>query len=180
MDWIAIPFALMTVAGTLAGGMLALRLAHSLPTLIALTGGVVVAVALFDVLPEAYESVGDAERVATLTGIGFIAFFLAERVLVLHHRDDPDQARAHHQVGAFGALGLSAHSFIDGLGIGLAFGLDTATGVLVFIAVISHDFADGMNTVSFVLSQGGDRTRAKRWLAIDAAAPLAGRSSAAR
>jgi ZIP family zinc transporter len=174
VDWIAIPFALLTVGGTLAGGLLGLRLAHSLPTLMALTGGIVVAVALFDVLPEAYESVGDFERVATLTGIGFIAFFLAERVLVLHHRDDPEQARAHHQVGALGAFGLSAHSFIDGLGIGLAFGLDTATGVLVFIAVISHDFADGLNTVSFVLSQGGERSTAKRWLAIDAVAPLIG------
>lgn len=174
MEWIAIPFALATVAATLAGGALALRLAHSLPTLIALTGGVVVAVALFDVLPEAIESVDDAERVATLVAAGFLAFFLAERVLVLHHRDDPEQARSHHQVGALGALGLSAHSFVDGLGIGLAFGLDTATGVLVFVAVISHDFADGLNTVSFVLSQSDDRRRAKRWLGIDATAPLIG------
>jgi ZIP family zinc transporter len=174
MEWIVIPFALATVAATLAGGALALRLAHSLPTLIALTGGVVVAVALFDVLPEAIESVEDPRRVSLLVAAGFLAFFLAERVLVLHHRDDADQARSHHQVGALGALGLSAHSFVDGLGIGLAFGLDTATGVLVFIAVISHDFADGLNTVSFVLSQSDDRRRAKRWLAIDAAAPLAG------
>ena len=83
---------------------------------------------------------------------------------MLHHRDDPEQARAHHQVGTLGALGLSVHSFIDGLGIGLAFGLDTTTGVLVFIAVVSHDFADGLNTVSFVLSQSQDRRRAKRWL----------------
>ena len=73
-----------------------------------------------------------------------------------------------------GALGLSVHSFIDGLGIGLAFGLDTATGVLVFIAVICHDFADGLNAVSFVLSQSNDRRRAKRWLRIDAVAPLLG------
>ena len=115
-----------------------------------------------------------------LAGAGFVAFFLAERVLVLHHRDDPDQARAHHQVGTLGALGLSAHSFVDGLGIGLAFGLDTATGVLVFIAVISHDFADGLNTVSFVLSQSEDRRKAKRWLAIDAVAPLVGATWAPR
>ena len=174
MEWIAIPFALATVAATFAGGALALRLAHSLPTLIALTGGVVVAVALLDVLPESIESVDDPQRVAGLVALGFLAFFLAERVLVLHHRDDPDQARAHHQVGALGALGLSAHSFVDGLGIGLAFGLDTATGVLVFVAVISHDFADGLNTVSFVLSQSEDRRRAKRWLAVDAIAPLFG------
>src|SRR5436190_38136 len=41
----------------MAGGLLALRLAHSLQTVIALTGGVVVAVALFDVLPEAMNAV---------------------------------------------------------------------------------------------------------------------------
>ncbi len=174
MEWIALPFAALTVAATFAGGALALRLAHSLPTLIALTGGVVVAVAIFDVLPESIEAVDDPELVGLLVGVGFVAFFLAERVLVLHHRDDPQQARAHHQVGAFGAFGLSVHSFIDGLGIGLAFGLDTATGLLVFVAVISHDFADGLNTVSFVLSQSDDRRRAKRWLAVDAFAPLVG------
>lgn len=174
MTWIALPFAAVTVLATFAGGLLGLRLAHSLPTVIALTGGIVVAVALFDVLPESIENVGDPELVALLVGVGFLAFFLAERVLVLHHRDNPDQARAHHQVGALGALGLSAHSFVDGLGIGLAFGLDTATGVLVFVAVISHDFADGLNTVGFVLSQSDDRRRAKRWLTIDAIAPLLG------
>ncbi|HSO01780.1 MAG TPA: ZIP family metal transporter, partial [Gaiellaceae bacterium] len=66
------------------------------------------------------------------------------------------------------------HSFIDGLGIGLAFGLDNETGFLVFLAVVAHDFADGLNTVGFVLRQSGDRKRAIRWLAVDAAAPLAG------
>ncbi len=174
MDPIIIPFAIATTLATLAGGALALRLSHSLPTLIALTGGVVVAVALLDVLPESIESAGDAQRVGVLAAAGFVAFFLAERVLVLHHRDDPEQARSHHQVGALGAFGLSAHSFVDGVGIGLAFGLDTATGVLVFIAVISHDFADGLNTVAFVLNQSGDRVRARRWLFTDAAAPLVG------
>jgi ZIP family zinc transporter len=142
--------------------------------LIALTGGIVVAVALFDVLPEAIESLGDGRRVAWLVGGGFLAFFLVERALVLHHRDEPEQARAHAQVGVLGAAGLSAHSFVDGLGIGLAFQVDTATGVLVFVAVVSHDFADGMNTVGFILRQGADRARALRWLAVDALAPLLG------
>lgn len=174
MAWIAIPLAVLASLATAGGGLLALRLARSLPTVIALTGGVVVAVALFDVLPEAMANVPNERRVGTLVGVGFLAFFLAERLLVLHHRDDPGQARAHGQVGALGAMGLSVHSFIDGLGIGLAFGLDTKTGVLVFMAVFAHDFADGMNTVSFVLSQSSDRRRALRWLAIDALAPFTG------
>jgi zinc transporter, ZIP family len=146
VNWIVVPLALLTACSTLAGGYVALRLSHELQTVIALTGGVVVAV----------------------------AFFLAERALVLHHRDDTEHARAHAQVGALGAAGLSIHSFIDGLGIGIAFNIDTATGFLVFFAVIAHDFADGMNTVSFVLRQGSDRARALRWLAVDAVAPVVG------
>ena len=174
MSWLAIPLAGITVLSTLGGGLVALRMARDLTTAIALTGGVVVAVALFHVLPEAIEAIDDPQRVGLLVGAGFVFFFLAERALVLHHRDDADQIHAHAQVGAFGAAGLSLHSLIDGLGIGIAFGLSTETGLLVFLAVVAHDFADGLNTVSFVLRQSGDRRRAIRWLAIDAAAPLVG------
>ena len=174
MNWIAIPLAGVTVLSTLAGGVVALRMARELATAIALTGGVVVAVALFHVLPEAIEAVGDPDRVGLLVGAGFVFFFLAERALVLHHRDDEEHIHAHAQVGALGAAGLSIHSFIDGLGIGLAFGLSNETGLLVFVAVLAHDFADGLNTVGFVLRQSGDRVRAVRWLAVDAAAPLLG------
>ena len=174
MTWIAIPLAGLTVLSTLAGGVTALRLSRELTTAIALTGGVVVAVALFHVLPEAMEAVGDPHDVAVLVGLGFLAFFLAERALVLHHRDDSEHARAHARVGTLGAAGLAVHSFVDGLGIGLAFGVDNATGMLVFLAVIAHDYADGLNTVGFVLRQSNDRAQAIRWLALDASAPLLG------
>jgi ZIP family zinc transporter len=156
------------------GGVVAFRLRRELATVIAFTGGIVVAVALFDVLPEALSLLDSPRRVTALVGAGFVGFFLVERVLVLHHRDEPEQARAHARVGALGAAGLSLHSFLDGLGIGLAFHVNTTTGLLVFLAVVSHDFADGMNTVSFVLRQSGDGRSALRWLAIDAAAPLLG------
>ncbi|MER3408962.1 MAG: permease [Thermoleophilia bacterium] len=174
VTWIALPFAVATVLSTLAGGAVAFRLRRELQTVIALTGGVVVAVALFDVLPEAVDTVNDGERIGLLVGAGFLAFFLAHRLLVLHHRDPEAVAQTHQHVGALGAAGLSLHSFIDGLGIGLAFNLSTSAGVLVFIAVVSHDFADGLNTVGFVLRQGGAPRRALLWLSIDAVAPLLG------
>ena len=115
MNWIAVPLAGVTVVSTLVGGLVALRLARELTTAIALTGGIVVAVALFDVLPEAIEAVDDPQLVGTLVGAGFVFFFLAERALVLHHRDDDAHIHAHAQVGVLGAAGLSVHSFIDGL-----------------------------------------------------------------
>jgi zinc transporter ZupT len=174
VSWIAIPLSLCTVLSTLAGGLTALRLRKHIETVMTLSGGVVVAVALFDVLPEAIDGIDDSRRVTSLVAAGFLLFFFFQRAIVLHHRDDPEAARAHHRVGAFGAAALSVHSFVDGLGIGLAFGVNTLTGVLVFIAVISHDFADGLNTVTFVLRQRGERRQALRWLAIDAAAPFFG------
>lgn len=175
MSWLAIPFGALTMLSTLAGGWVALRFARWIHTLIALSGGVVVAVALFEVLPEAIELAGgEPHTVAQLVGAGFVAAFLAERALVLHHRDDADQALAHANVGRLAALGLCVHSFLDGLAIGLAFGISEAAGILVFIAVVGHDFADGFNTVTFIIRQQHDRARAIRWLALDAVAPLAG------
>jgi ZIP family zinc transporter len=174
MPELAIPLALFAVLAIFAGGLVAMRLAHSLPTVIAFSGGMVVAVALLEVLPEAVDNIGDPHDAAPLVALGFVVFFLLERVLVLHHRDEPSEARAHQPVGVLGALGLSLHSFTDGVGIGLAFGLDTTTGYFVLLAVVSHGFADGLNTVTFVLSQSGDRRQAIRWLRIDAIAPLLG------
>jgi ZIP family zinc transporter len=174
VPWIAVPLALATALSTTLGGVVAFRLRKELATVIAFTGGIVVAVALFDVLPEALDLVGSPRHVTAVVGAGFIGFFLVERVIVLHHRDEPEQARAHAKVGALGAAGLSFHSFLDGLGIGLAFHVSTATGLFIFLAVICHDFADGMNTVSFVLRQSGDGRSARRWLTVDAAAPVVG------
>ncbi|MFL5930099.1 MAG: ZIP family metal transporter [Gaiellaceae bacterium] len=174
LTWIAVPLAGLTVVSTVCGGLFALRLQRGLQTAIALSGGVVVAVAIFDLLPEATGAVDDPQRVSTLVGAGFLAFFIAHRFLVLHHRDDPEEARAHGPVGALSAAALAVHSFTDGLGIGLAFGLSTTTGVFVLLAVVSHDFADGINAVTFILRQGGSRAIALRWLGIVAAAPLFG------
>jgi ZIP family zinc transporter len=174
MTWIAVPLAGLTVVSTLVGGAIAMRLHRELKTAIALSGGIVVAVAIFDLVPEALEAIGDDRRVTTLVGAGFLLFFVAERFLVLHHRDEPEQVQAHENVGVLSAGALAFHTFTDGLGIGLAFGLDTETGILVLLAVISHDFADGINAVTFILGQGGSRGTALRWLALVAVAPLFG------
>jgi ZIP family zinc transporter len=174
MTWLAIPLAGCTVVSTFVGGLFALRLRASVGLLIALSGGVVVGVALFDVLPEAFDNLGNAQHVGWLAGLGFLVFFVGARALVLHHRDDDEHVHAHSRVGAFGAAALSAHSFVDGLGIGFAFHVSNSTGFIVFLAVVSHDFADGLNTVGFILRQSNDRQAAMRWLIVDALAPLFG------
>ncbi|HCO01795.1 MAG TPA: permease [Actinobacteria bacterium] len=167
-------FALLTVASTLVGGYVGLRLRHRLTLAMAFTGGVVLGVALLDVLPESVGKLHAGDTVGLAMAGGFLGFFVLSRLLILHHRDDPEHAAGHNQVGIAGAAALSFHSFLDGFGIGAAFAVSTAIGVAVLIAVVSHDFADGMNTVTFVMSQDGNARLASRWLLVDALAPVGG------
>ena len=71
---------------------------------------------------------------------------------------------------------LCLHSLLDGVAIGLAFQASRAVGIVVAIAVLTHDFSDGINTMNIVLK---NRRRALagafRWLLLDAAG--AGRSA---
>jgi ZIP family zinc transporter len=76
-----------------------------------------------------------------------------------------------------GAGSLSLHSFLDGAAIGLAFQVSSAVGAIVAVAVLVHDFSDGINTVNMILKNNGTRSQAFKWLIVDAAAPVLGITS---
>jgi ZIP family zinc transporter len=45
---------------------------------------------------------------------------------------------------------------------------------VVAVAVLTHDFSDGINTVNLILKNGGTRLQAIKWLVIDSLAPVLG------
>jgi ZIP family zinc transporter len=51
------------------------------------------------------------------------------------------------------------------------------TGLIVTLAVLAHDFADGMNTVSLMLLHRNPARRAITMLALDGVAPVVGAAS---
>jgi len=61
--------------------------------------------------------------------------------------------------------------------IGLAFQVNSSVGVNVAIAVVGHDFADGLNTMALMLTHGNSRRRSMLLLLLDAVAPLVGAAS---
>jgi zinc transporter ZupT len=175
--------ALLAAAATFIGGSLALRLRDKLHLILGFSAGAIIAVAFFDLLPESinlglpFHSVG---TILTFTSLGFFAYTVLDRFIDLHMHHDDDGVHAHHGAhdgaprGNVGAGSLSAHSFLDGLAIGLAFQVSAAVGAIVAIAVLVHDFSDGINTVNLVLKNGGTRREATRWLLVDATAPVLG------
>jgi zinc transporter ZupT len=157
--------ALAAFASTLLGGLFALGLRDKLHLILGFSAGAVVGVAFFDLLPEAV-TFSAPGVIMSWTAAGFFAYLLLDRILLFHADSAPR--------GNVGAGVLCCHSLIDGVAIGLAFQTSRSVGIVVTIAVLTHDFSDGINTMNIVFRSGGDRSRALRWLLADAAAPVAG------
>ena len=172
-------FILAASLSTVAGGLLALRLKSRLPLIMSFTAGVLLGVVFFEIFPEIFELVaasGEGPMWAMLALVGgFLVFHVLEKAILIHHVHEGDYAHHHHpRVGKLSAAALVGHSYLDGLGIGLAFQVDARLGALVALAVIAHDFTDGMNTVALSLRHGNSEAVSKRFLAADALAPILG------
>ncbi|MEO5703452.1 MAG: ZIP family metal transporter [Candidatus Limnocylindrales bacterium] len=189
------PLALLPFFSTLLGGFAALHLRHRLHAFMALAAGVVVATAIVDLLPEAFELVGPDGTlgVGIAAVIGFIGFSLVEAFLhqsSFEHAGDHDHYQDHASggdgaisprtgapsgiIGLLPPISLIIHSTLDGLAIGLAFQAGGEIGLIVLLAVLAHDFADGMNVVTLALDAARGQRLAIILLLLDAIAPLAG------
>jgi zinc transporter ZupT len=172
--WLAVAFAAVAFFSTLAGGFAALRWPARVQALAALAGGVVLGAAFFDLLPDAILRSAEIHISAQVPVgaclVGFLGFYTLERFLHHHH----EEGEAPDRAGLFGAAGFVVHSVFDGLAIGLGFRVDSALGFLVAAAVIGHDFSDGLNTVSYMVTHRQPADRSRMLLVADALAPILG------
>jgi zinc transporter ZupT len=149
----AIVVSIGTFISTLLGGLFALYLQDRLHLILGFSAGALIGVAFFDLLPESLDLTSAAlggQIVATVIATGFVGYTLLDRTIA-PHGDKGRRTEKLWQRGALGAGSLSAHSFLDGFAIGLAFKVSAAVGAIVSAAVLAHDFCDGINTVSIIL-----------------------------
>lgn len=163
-----------TFASTMTGGLAVIRWPGRLDLLLVFAGGVVLAAALGDLLPEALQQAEDINLAEvlpfTMVVAGYLTFAVVEAVSGHDHEVSADPGQA----GIAGATGFALHSFFDGLAIGLGFGIDTSVGLVVAVAVLGHDFSDGLNTVAYLTARGQTAERSRRWLVIIASMPMLG------
>ena len=156
-----------------------MRFRDRLHLILGFSAGAVIAVAFFDLLPESLELGGNFYSqtfIASMVAVGFFVYMLLDRFISLHQCQQAECGNPHHGIakGRIGAGTLSIHSLIDGMAIGFAFQVSAVVGAIVAIAVLAHDFSDGINTVGLVLANKGNKKQAFRWLITDAVAPFAG------
>ena len=177
-----VAIAVAAFLSTLCGGLLALRLRDKLHLILGFSAGAVIGVAFFDLLPEAINfgaQIHDAAAVLAFSAVGFLFYLVMDRILLFHGEGalGATAPGAAAPRGGFAASILCVHSLLDGVAIGLAFQASHQIGVVVAIAVLTHDFSDGINTMNIVLKNGGGRRQAFRWLLADASAPVVGVAS---
>lgn len=172
------------VISTYLGGLFAIRFRDQLHLILGFSAGAVLGVAFFDLMPEALTlsmNYFSFFSILSLVALGFFIFMILDRLSLMHmhgHSYDHDekcdnQVHAHAR-GLLGATSLSLHSLLDGIAIGLAFQVSPAIGGVVAVAVLAHDFSDGINTVNVISKNGGAKALAFKWLTLDAIAPLIG------
>lgn len=188
MQFPALAFAALPILSTFIGGFVVYRWKRDLHPWLSLSGGLLLGVAFLDLLPDALErGIGEGLSIKTiLTGtlLAIIGFHLLDKLFSVHGHhehahgepEEPCENERHQKSPAVArASGMIIHSFFDGLAIGGGFAVDPNLGLLVTLAVVMHDFSDGMSTVTILKNALGHKSRAiLPMLGLDAIAPFIG------
>jgi len=150
--------------------------AHT-PWLNSFAAGVVLAAVFWHLLPEAVE-VTDLKRAMTFVVAGFIIFYLLENVLIMHSSTELghngcDEHRQMYARSRVAGIGLFVHSLIDGIIIGVGFGVGTEVGLIATLGIIMHEFPEGIAIQSVLYNAGMKRRNALIYsLAVALATPV--------
>lgn len=172
-------FIFLTLVSSFLGGLIAFKYRDRMHIVLGFTAGILLSVVAFDLMPEIMEMTQElaVDPLVPMVALiaGFFLFHILEKAVLVHHaNEDQYGPHTHPTVGVVSALALAAHSFLDGVGIGLGFQVSSALGIIVSLGVISHAFSDGLNTVSLMLQHKNPTKKVFLFLGIVAIAPVLG------
>ena len=168
------------LASAAVGGVLAMRAIRHVGLIIAAGAGIRIGAAYFDLIPESVEHLGESLDMAMIfTAVGFLAFYAVEKLTALHvgHETATELEHGdaqHRHVGFLGSIGMSLHSFLDGVALAAGLALGGGIGLVIAVVVVLHRFSDGIGIVSLLLATRMPRAEIYRWVALVALAPVVG------
>ncbi len=163
MSWGSLLYVFLAAAANVIGGLVFLLRRHwsrsGLHALIALSAGMLMAIAILDFIPESLEH-ESSSPIFILIGVSVIYFF-QQYVAGHFHFGEETHAPDHKKSTAVGAMaGMLIHTFFDGLSIVASFTVDMRLGITVFIAVLLHKIPDGLTISSIIFIHSKNKTTA--------------------
>src|SRR5216110_813944 len=154
----ALVAALGNVVGALAVTRRAARELALIEHFVAFGAGFMLAVALVEVLPEAFARSGTAAPALVLAGYLLVHF--TQHTLAPHFHFGEEVHSVTRAVSVAALIGLLLHTFVDGVAIASGFQVSQSLGLLVFVAILLHKFPEGLAISSMFLASGASRGRA--------------------
>lgn len=135
---------------------------HYLKYFVALGAGFMLATSIVEMVPESIELRGRSAGFLVL--LGYLLVHLFEHTITPHfhfgeetHADEFVQKHKSYSV----LLGLTIHTFFDGIAIASGFLVSNWLGWIIFVAVFLHKLPEGFTVASVMLASG--RSRGFAW-----------------
>jgi zinc and cadmium transporter len=168
-------FALAAALGNLAGALAVVRHLRRglrfIDACLAFGAGFMLAVTLLGVLPEV---VGTGADALFFVMLGYFAVHLAQHVFTAHFHFGEETHDLTASAGLSALLGLTLHTFFDGVAIASGFLVSDRLGVLLFLAVLLHKLPEGVTIASVLVAGGQSRARAVGGAAVLGGATILG------
>lgn len=177
LSWTVVSLVLLTSIANLVGGLIVVRKEWSPQTLtylMAFSAGFLLSIGILDLMPEGLEN---SPENGFYILAGFLVLFAFQRILTTHFHfgHETHKDKLSEKTGGLGAfIGMTIHSFFDGVSIVAGFEVSGELGLLVFTAVLLHKIPDGLTISSIVLVAFNDRKKAFIASAVLASATIFG------
>ena len=154
-------FGIVAALANIFGGLIIIKThwrREYLKYFLALGSGFMLAVAFLEMIPTSY-SVLHASPVFILAG--YLIVHLFEHGLAPHFHFGEEvhtEAMLDPRVGLSALIGLTSHTFFDGVAIASGFILSYKLGIIVFMAVILHKLPEGFTITSIMMASGKGKT----------------------
>ena len=172
----ALVYALVAALGNVLGAVTVVRRAAGglrlIEHFVAFGAGFMLAVAIVEILPEAFVRSGRAAPALVLAG--YLAVHLTQHTLVPHFHFGEETHHVNALAGTSALVGLLLHTFFDGVAIASAFLVGPQLGVMVFVAIFLHKLPEGVTISSLYLAVGRSGGQAVGAAALLGLATLAG------
>jgi ZIP family zinc transporter/zinc and cadmium transporter len=140
------------------GGLVVISRKHwnvlMLKYFIALGAGFMLAATFLRMLPESIHLSAHAPLLI-LAGYFIVHFFEHTAAPHFHFGEEVhDDVMGNPAMGLSALIGLSIHTFFDGVSIAAGFGVSVSLGMLIFFAVLLHKLPEGFTVASIALASG--------------------------
>jgi zinc transporter ZupT len=181
---LSLAFGAAAAAANVVGGLVVVARRHwnemFLKYFVGLGAGFMLAATFLRMMPASFALTSSAP-VLILAGYFLVQFF--EHTLAPHFHfgeERHDEVMMNPGVGISALVGLSIHTFFDGVSIASGFLISAPLGLLIFFAVVLHKIPEGVTVASIALASGHGKRGALVSAFVLAGATMAGVLSMSR